>query len=159
MSDNPTASPLWPADNPAVIAHINMLQGIINRLAASSGACKTWCLPLVAALLGLAGATHVPAIVTFALVPVVIFGGLDGMYLAQERAYRALYNDVVTAIRGGTYTLANVYEARAPVGFGEFVSALTSWSVYPVYLGLIVVYLVAQFSGWLAVLAAVPKPR
>ncbi len=103
MPDNPTASPLLPADNPAVTTHINMLQGIINRLANNSGACKTWCLPLVAALLSLAGATHVPAIVTFALVPVVIFGCLDGMYLAQERAYRALYNDVVAAIRRQIY--------------------------------------------------------
>jgi hypothetical protein len=158
MPDNPTASPLLLADNPAVTAHINMLQGIINRLANNSVACKTWCLPLVAALLSLAGATHVPAIVTFALVPVVIFGFLDGMYLAQERAYRALYNDVVAAIRAGKYTLDNVYEARAPVGFGDFLSALTSWSVYPVYLGLILVYLIAEFSGWLAVLAAAPKP-
>ena len=112
---------------------------------------------MVAALLSLAGATHVPAIVTFALVPVVVFGFLDGMYLAQERAYRALYNDVVAAIRAGKYTLDNVYEARAPVGFGDFLSALTSWSVYPVYLGLILVYLIAAFSGWLAVLAATPK--
>jgi hypothetical protein len=156
MPDNPTASPL-PADNTAVTTHINMLQGIINRLANNSGACKTWCLALVAALLSLAGATHVPAIVTFALVPVVIFGGLDGMYLAQERAYRALFNGQVTAIRTGKYTLDNVYEARAPFGFGDFISALASWSVCPVYLGLILVYLTAEYSGWLAVLAAVPK--
>jgi hypothetical protein len=30
--------------------------------------------------------------------------------------------------------------------------------VYPVYLGLVLVYLIAEFSGWLAVLAAAPKP-
>jgi hypothetical protein len=157
MPGDPTASPLWPADNPAVTTHINMLQGIINRLANNSGACKTWCVALVGALLSLAGATHVPAIVTFALVPVVIFGLLDGMYLAHERAYRALYDYQVTAIRTGKYTLSNAYEARAPVGFCDFLSALTSWSVYPMYLGLIVVYLTAEYRGWLAVLAVVPK--
>lgn len=80
------------------------------------------------------------------------------MYLAQERAYRALYNHLVAAIRDGRYKLANTYEARAPIGFVDFFSALTSWAVYPIYLGLILVYLIAEYRGWLAVLAVVPKP-
>ena len=33
MSDDLRASQLWPADNPAVVAHMNLIQGIINRLA------------------------------------------------------------------------------------------------------------------------------
>ncbi len=120
MPDDPRASPLWPADNPAVTAHINLLQGIINRLANNSASCKTWCLTLVAALLSLAGATHVPGIITFAVVPVMVFGFLDGMYLAQERAYRDLYRTCVEAIRGRSYTLQYAYDARAPIGKGGF---------------------------------------
>jgi hypothetical protein len=159
MPDDPRASPFfWPADNPAVIAHINLLQGIINRLANNSASCKTWCLTLVAALLSLAGATHVPGIVTFALVPVVIFGFMDTMYLAQERAYRRLYRNVIRTIRGRSYALANVYDARARFGFCRFCSALVSWSILPVYLGLIVTYLVAYFAGWLVLLTAASKP-
>src|ERR1700730_15200835 len=113
MPGDPIASPLWPADNPAVTTHISLLQGIINRLANNSSSCKTWCLTLVGALVSLAGATHVPGIVTFALVPVVIFGFLDTMYLAQEKAYRDLYNCGVTKIHAGTYALEDTYEARA----------------------------------------------
>jgi hypothetical protein len=60
-----TSSPVWPADSPAVMAHINLLQGIINRLANNSACCKTWCLALVGALLSLAGATHPPVVVYF----------------------------------------------------------------------------------------------
>jgi hypothetical protein len=41
MPDDPRDSLLWPADNPAVTAHINLLQGVINRLANNSAACKT----------------------------------------------------------------------------------------------------------------------
>ena len=37
------ASPLDPAENPAVIAHLNMLQAVITRLAGNSAQCKTWC--------------------------------------------------------------------------------------------------------------------
>jgi hypothetical protein len=120
VPDDPRASPLWPADNPAVMAHISLLQGIINRLASDSASCKTWCLTLVAALLSLAGAAHVPGIVTFALVPVIVFGFLDGMYLAQERAYRDLYRNCVEAIHNRSYTLDHAYDARAAIGKGRF---------------------------------------
>jgi SLOG cluster3 family len=152
MPNNSRASQLSPADNPAVVAHVSLLQGIINRLANNSASCKTWCLTLVAALLGLAGATHVPGIVAFALVPVVIFGLLDTMYLAQERAYRGLYDSITNRIRSRSYALDDAYEARAPLRFSGFSSALTSWSVFPVYLGLIITYLVAYLAGWLSVL-------
>lgn len=157
MSDNPHITPLWPADNPAVMAHVNLLQGIINRLANNSASCKTWCLTLVAALVSLAGATHVPGIITFALVPVGIFGFLDVMYLAQERAYRDLYNRIVGSVRDGSYSLKDIYEAHAPLSLGHVFSAFTSWAIYPVYLGIIAIYLVAHFTGWLAVLTATSK--
>src|SRR5713226_7192935 len=107
MPDDPIRSPLWPADNPAVIAHIGLLQGVINRLANNSASCKTWCLTLVGALVSLAGATHIPGIITFALVPVAIFGFLDSMYLAQERSYRDLYRGIITKIRNGSYGSAD----------------------------------------------------
>src|SRR6266852_994946 len=95
-------SPLWPADNPAVIAHLNMLQGIITRLANNSASCKTWCLTLVGALVSLAGATHQPGIVQFAAIPVIIFAFLDTRYLAHERAYRPLYTNLAQAVQDRT---------------------------------------------------------
>jgi hypothetical protein len=149
---------LWPADNPAVVAHITLLQGIINRLANNSASCKTWCLTLVAALISLAGATRVPAIVTGALVPIVIFGFVDAMYLAQEHAYRDLYTRVVDDIRKGTYALAKAFEARAPLTFCGCLNAARSWSIFPVYASLIALYLVAHCAGWLTVLAKPPGP-
>lgn len=153
MPDDLRASQLWPADNPAVVAHMNLIQGIINRLANNSASCKTWCLTLVSALVSLAGATHVPGIVTFALVPVVIFGFTDTMYLAQEKAYRDLHMRTASAVRDGSYVLSNTYEASAPIKFRGVCSALGSWSIYPVYAGLILAYLVARIAGWLAALA------
>ncbi len=98
-----------------------------------------------------------PGIVTFALVPVVIFGFIDTMYLAQEKAYRDLHAHTVKAIRDGSYALNSAYEASAPIGFRCVFSALGSWTIYPVYLGLILVYFFARFEGWLAVLAPAAK--
>ena len=158
MADDPSASPLWPADNPGVMAHMGALQGIINRLANNSASCKTWCLTLVSALIGLAGATHVPEIVAFALLPVVVFGFMDTLYLAQEKAYRDLYTRTANAIQDRSYVLGSAFEARADCGFGCVCWALTSWSIWPVYAGLIAVYVVARYAGWLTLLAATKQP-
>jgi hypothetical protein len=157
MSNGQQPSLLSPADSPAVTAHITLLQGIINRLANNSVSCKTWCLTLVGALLSLAGATRAPAIVAFALVPVVVFGFLDTMYLAQERAYRTLYTTVVNAIRDGSYSRAMAYEARAPFGFMDFCAAFGSWSVFPVYLTLLVAYAITAYAGWISALIGASK--
>jgi len=157
MSNGATTSPLFPADNPAVTAHLATLQGIITRLANNSASCKTWCLTLVGALVSLAGATHVPGIITFTLVPITIFGFLDTMYLAQEKAYRTLYNSIVAKIQGQSYKLTDVFEAKTKLKGKYIGQALKSWAIWPVYLGLIATYLIAYFSGWLHLLTAPAK--
>ena len=96
------------------MAHINMIQGIINRMAGASASCKTWCITLVAALLSLAGSTKVPALATVSLLPIGIFGFLDFMYLAQEKAFRNLHGRIVAKIRALPNTRGNL-----PVGSGR----------------------------------------
>jgi hypothetical protein len=157
MPDEPAQSPFWPADNAAVTAHIGLLQDIISRMANNSASCKTWCLALVGALLGLAGAVHSPAVVAFAVVAVVVFGFVDTMYLAQEKAYRDLYDSTVKAIRDGTYGRNNLFEARAQRTLRDVAWALASWSIWPIYLTLILAYLVARCTGLIAALTAVSK--
>jgi hypothetical protein len=151
MSSTPV-SPFAPADNPAAIAHIALLQGVINRLAANSASCKTWCLALVSALLSLAAATKTVELFSFALVPVVIFALLDAAYLAQERAYRGLYGNVVASMRDGSYGRHSVFAAGAAFGGRHFLKAFGSWSIWPIYGGLVALYLAAWRSGWLAAL-------
>jgi hypothetical protein len=157
MSNGATTSPLWPADNPATTAHMTMLQSIISRLANNSAACKTWCLTLVGALVSLAGATKVPGIITFTLVPITIFGFMDTMYLAQEKAYRDLFNSIAEKIRTGEYNLDSAFKAGAPLKAAHVGHALKSWAIWPVYFGLIAAYVVAYFAGWLHLLTATAK--
>ena len=155
-NDGPT-SPLLAADHAAVTNHVNILQGIITRLANNSASCKTWCLTLVGALFSLAGVTHAPGTLTFALVPILIFGFLDVMYLAQEKAYRDLYQTVVGSIRTRTYKLENVYNAGAELKANHITGAFFSWSILPVYLGLIVTYFIGRSAGWFEFLTPVAK--
>jgi hypothetical protein len=154
--DHPESSPFWPADSPAATAHISLLQGIITRLANNSASCKTWCLTLVAALLSLAGAAHAPQMVTATLVPIVIFGFVDILYLATEVAYRNLYTSVVASMREGSYGRNTIYEARARPDAACVIWAIGSWSIIPYY-ALIVFYAIAIAAGWPALLAGMTK--
>jgi hypothetical protein len=156
MTDPTGESRFWPADNPAATLHITQLQGIISRLAGNSASCKTWCFTLVAAMIGLAGATHAPQVVSAALVPVLIFGITDVLYLGTEIAYRRLYQQVVEAMRDGSYGRPMVYEARAPVSVGCIFVAIRSWSIIPYY-AFIVFYVIAVTAGWPVLLAVASK--
>jgi hypothetical protein len=153
MSSHPPQSDFWPGDNPAVMAHVTLLQGIINRLAGASASCKTWCVTLVSGLLSLAGATHVTALATVALLPVCVFGFLDTMYLAQERAYRELYREIVKKIRDGQYGREEMFRDSAPILFVNALQAFTSWAIWPVYLGLIGIYIAARATGWMEIVS------
>lgn len=137
------------ADNPAVIAHLNMLQAIITRLASNSVQCKTWCLAIVSALFGFAGAMKSDAILAAAIIPIAIFGLVDAAYLAREKAYRELFNSLAEKIRNYTYSLSDSFSLKAPSNGKHYVAALKSWSVWPLYVGLVVVYALARTSGLL----------
>lgn len=141
----------------AVAVHLQILQGIIERLANNSAQCKTWCLTLVTALIGLAGALKNYELVSFAVIPLIIFALLDAAYLAAETSYRNLYNGCSAKLRNNTYGRCDLFNATpAPVRTFYF-SALWSWSVWPVYAGLALAIAATIFVDWPTILAALPK--
>ncbi|UKI16602.1 MAG: hypothetical protein L6V87_01515 [Ruminococcus sp.] len=73
------------------IKHLEMIQGVINRMASNSFILKGWTVTLVAGLLALAGSKSEASLFRIACVPIMIFWGLDSYYLLQERLYRSLY--------------------------------------------------------------------
>ena len=78
-----------------VIKHMEMIQGIVNRLAFNSFLIKGWSITiLAAALLFIANTTAPERIVLCFAIPVLVFWGLDGYFLWQERLFRKLYNRV-----------------------------------------------------------------
>lgn len=105
--------PLTTLALPAVQKHLDILQGIISRLAQNSGTCKNWCITLVAGVLVLAFSKDVPdatrKLVPFiACVPIAIFWGVDAYYHALERAFRKQFLSLVTAIHQGKFDPAAV---------------------------------------------------
>jgi hypothetical protein len=76
--------------------HLELIQGVINRLSTNSFLLKGWSVVLVSALFALSAADSRPAYVFLAYIPAIVFWGLDGFFLWQEQLYRALYDHVRT---------------------------------------------------------------
>ena len=76
------------------LKHLEFIQGVINRLSTNSFLLKGWSVVLVSALFALSAADSQPIFALLACIPAVVFWGLDGFFLWQERLYRNLYNEV-----------------------------------------------------------------
>jgi len=75
-------------------AHLEMIQGVVNRLSHNSFLLKGWTVVLVSAMFALAAKDTTPRFVYLALLPGIAFWCLDAYYLWQERLFRALYDHV-----------------------------------------------------------------
>lgn len=76
------------------LKHLELIQGVINRLASDSFRMKGWTVVLVAALFVLSARQDAFDAGYIAILPVAAFWGLDGYFLWQERLFRAHYDHV-----------------------------------------------------------------
>ena len=78
----------------AKMRYLEMVQGVISRMASNSFALKCWAITLVAGIFALAGKDADKMYFLVAYIPIVGFWGLDSYYLMQERLYRSIYDKV-----------------------------------------------------------------
>lgn len=76
------------------IKHLEMIQAVINRMAANSLVIKGWAITLVSALFALAAKDADVRYVFVSYFPAGMFWFLDGYFLSQERLFRKLYDKV-----------------------------------------------------------------
>ncbi|MDI9218465.1 hypothetical protein [Clostridium tertium] len=76
------------------IKHLEMIQGIIDRMVSNSFLLKGWSITLVAGIFALSAKDSNQKFFIIAYFPLIIFGILDTYYLQQERKYRNLYDKV-----------------------------------------------------------------
>ena len=79
-----------------IIKHLEMVQGVVNRLAHDSFLIKGWSMAILAAALLFISRieNQPPYLILFFLIPVFGFWILDGYFLWQERTFRGIYNEV-----------------------------------------------------------------
>ena len=76
------------------IRHLEMIQGVISRMASNSFLLKGWAVTLVAGIFALATKDADKLYFIISYIPIIVFWGLDSYYLLQERLYRSLYEKV-----------------------------------------------------------------
>jgi len=76
------------------VAHLEMIQAVIARMAGNSFFIKGWSVTLVAALFALAAANTNELFVYLAYFPAFMFWPLDAYFLRQERLFQKLYDHV-----------------------------------------------------------------
>ena len=132
MSEQPNLNP----ESSAVQKHLEIMQGVIQRMAENSRSCKLWCVTLVAATLVLVARTGEPQHALIALAPAVLFWILDSYYLSLERGFRDSYNAFVKKLHNSDLPTADLYRispGNKPTQ--RFLWALfQSFSTYPFYL-------------------------
>ena len=119
----------------AVQKHLEIMQGVVVRMADNSRSCKVWCVTLVAATLVLVARAREPRHSLIALAPIASFYVLDAYYLMLERGFRASYDRFVAKVHAGNAEAADLYVVR-PHGSlvaGFLWSLHRSISVLPFY--------------------------
>lgn len=124
-------------ESPSVQSYLNILQSVINRMAANSSGCKTWCITLVSAIIVIIADKGKPAYITISVVPIVLFLFLDAYYLGLERLFRTLYNNFIKKLHSDTASVDDVFIVT-PGTVKEILLAtlksLSSISIWPFYL-------------------------
>jgi hypothetical protein len=120
------------------IAHMQMIQGVITRMAGNSFALKTLAVALTTGVVALLGAVQKPSFfyISAGVLPIAIFWWLDARYLQLERLYRRLYDDV----RLGTMTDNFGMDTRPYRDQEASVHSIAwTWSVAGIYVALLTV--------------------
>ncbi len=128
-------------ESPSVHSYLSILQSVIARMAANSSSCKTWCITIVSAILVVVADKNKPSYVWIAVIPTVLFFGLDSYYLALERLFREQYNAFIRKLHLNTASIDDVFIINPCVGPWAVIlatlRAAASVSVFPFYLVLI----------------------
>ena len=129
--------------SPSVQIHLNILQGVIERMASNSNSSKAWCITIVSAILVVVADKGKPDYAYIAFIPTLLFFALDTYYLALEKGFRNTYNNFVGRLHSGVANPSDLF-AVTPSGsaWRHRFDAILSFSVWGFYLtisGLIVI--------------------
>ena len=133
------------------IKHLELIQGVVDRLANNSFAFKAWAIVLVSAVFAFAAGDGNPIFLPIALIPALAFWGLDAYYLRQERLFRALYDavrkDDEAIAADGPLSMATAAIADRVAGWwGTVWSKTIAWLYGPIVALVVVATAVAFWS-------------
>lgn len=141
-------------NDPAVTTHVNMMQGIIKRMAGNSSSCKQWCILIITALLTFSKGNPNPVDLSgICLIPLILFCFMDCFYLGLERQMKDKLKAFVVKLNRHENVEAEIFttglEKNSNIGSCEKIEkwighqliqlrntilAFTSFSIFPFYI-------------------------
>lgn len=130
----------------AVQSHLTIIQNVIQRMASNSSASKAWCITLVSAILVIIADKSKVDFAWIAILPTVLFLALDSYYLALEKGFRNSYNAFIKKLHNEELEQTDLFVV-VPTGgiFKLFLSSLISFSVWPFYVVIVAMIVIARF--------------
>lgn len=128
------------------LKHLEFIQSSILRMSQNSFQMKNWTIVVLAALVALYADSQNLSYIIVSMIATVVFWGLDGYYLYQERRFRKLYDAVVSDI-GNNVEQVGLFSMTLTSnhGFCGWAGACFSKTILPIY-GPIVVALVTYLK-------------
>ena len=131
----------------SVQTHLGIMQDVIRRMATNSSSLKAWCITIVSAILVVVASKNnsKPDYVLIAVMPTVMFCGLDMYYLALEQGFRKAYENFVCKLHAGTLKADDMYIVK-PLGkmWLLWIGAFLSYSIWPFYGGIGIMIFLAR---------------
>ncbi len=132
-------------ESASVQSHLQIMQGVIQRMASNSTSCKAWCITIVSAILVLIADKNKPELAWLALFPSFLFLALDAYYLALEKAFRASYNEFIKKLHSNSLFSDDLYSIMPKGNMTEHqIESLKSFSVWGFYAALIILVVMAK---------------
>jgi hypothetical protein len=126
------------------IAHLGFIQAVITRMGTNSFLLKGWSITLVAAIFALSAKDADHRFVMLAYFPVIVFWGLDGFFLHQEKLFRKLYEEVANANISSDLFTMNTEPVRGMVS--SLAVVIFSKTLFVFHGSIVAVVLFAMFA-------------
>jgi hypothetical protein len=123
-----------PEELQARLGHLNMVQGIISRLAGHSATVKTFTLTIAAAIVAVAFEKNLPTLLWAGAVVTAMFGLLDAYYLTVEKCFRSLYEEICARPWSQAFDFSIRQRRVKPSDVVASITSISVWGFYPLLL-------------------------
>lgn len=139
--------PAIECESTAVHSYLNILQSVINRMAANSASCKSWCITLVTGIVVVLLDKDKSHFILIALAPAVLFSLLDSYYLALENGFRDKYTNFIKKLHEEKAVKTDLFVVipEKPINSLSIVSKFMSISIWPFYIAILAMIFVIWY--------------
>lgn len=124
-------------ENEVLHKEIDLIQGVINRMASNSFLLKGWLITLIAVILALTKDSLLSTDLTYLslilCLPILVFWYLDAFFLHKEKCYRKLFDWVIENRKTSDDFLYSLNYRRFKSEVKNVVGVMFSWTLLPFY--------------------------